>query len=127
MFENARGAAVLAASDLARARSFYEGVLGLQAVEESPEEAQMVVYELAGTRLLVYATSFAGTAKNTVFGIDTDDLDRDMAALRDKGVTFMDYDFPGLKTVDGVAELGGERSSWFADSEGNLIALSERT
>lgn len=125
MFENAQGAAVLAASDFARARSFYEDVLGLQAVEASPED-EMAIYELAGTRLMIYATSFAGTAKNTVFGIETDDLDRDMAALRDKGVEFMDYDFPGLKTVDGVADLGGERSAWFADSEGNILALSQR-
>ena len=126
MFENARGAAVIAASDLARARSFYEGVLGLKVSEESPDSDEGVLYELAGTRLMVYATSFAGTAKNTVFAIDTDDLARDMAALRDKGVVFMDYDFPGLTTVDGVAELGGEKTSWFEDSEGNILALSQR-
>ena len=126
MFENARGAAVIAASDLARARSFYEGVLGLTVTEESPDQAEAVLYELGGTRLMVYATSFAGTAKNTVFAIDTDDLARDMAVLRDKGVVFMDYDFPGLVTVDGVAEYGGEKSSWFEDSEGNILALSQR-
>ena len=126
MFEDARGAAVIAASNLARARSFYEGVLELTVTEESPDEEEAVSYELAGTRLLVYATSFAGTAKNTVFAIDTDDLARDMTALRDKGVVFMDYDFPGLKTVDGVAELGGEKTAWFEDSEGNILALSQR-
>lgn len=127
MFENARGAAVIAASDLARAREFYEGVLGLKSVEGSMDEEQAVFYELGGTPLMVYATSFAGTAKNTVFAIETDDLDRDMAALRAKGVVFQEYDFPGLKTVDGVAELGGERSSWFEDSEGNVLALSQST
>ena len=100
-----RGAAVIAASDLARARSFYEGVLGLKVAEESPDQAEAVLYELGGTRLMVYATSFAGTAKNTVFAIDTDDLARDMAVLRDKGVVFMDYDFPGLVTVNGVTRV----------------------
>ncbi|TDN87743.1 VOC family protein [Microbacterium sp. BK668] len=127
IFENARGAAVVAASDLARARSFYEGVLGLTANDEFPDQDEAVFYELAGTPLMVYATSYAGTAKNTVFVIETDDLARDMAALRGKGVEFLEYDFPGLKTVDGVAELSGERSAWFADSEGNILALSERT
>jgi hypothetical protein len=39
----------------------------------------------------------------------------------------MDYDFPGLKTVDGVAQLGTERSAWFEDSEGNILALGQRT
>ena len=75
---------------------------------------------------MVYRSSYAGTAQNTVFAIDTDDLDRDMAALRGKGVTFMDYDMPEFKTVDGVAELEGEKSAWFADSEGNILALGQR-
>ena len=104
MFENAQGAAVVAAKDLARAKSFYEGVLGLTP-EATPSEDDAVFYRLGGVPLMVYVTSYAGTAKNTVFAIDTDDLARDMAVLRDKGVVFMDYDFPGLKTVDGVAEL----------------------
>jgi predicted enzyme related to lactoylglutathione lyase len=125
MFENAQGAAVIAAKDLARAKSFYEGVLGLTP-EETPSEEDAVLYRLGGVPLMVYATSYAGTAKNTVFAIDTDDLERDMAALRDKGVVFMDYDFPGLKTVDGVADMDGEKSAWFADSEGNILALDQR-
>lgn len=125
MFENAQGAAVVAAKDLGRAREFYEGVLELTP-EPTPSEDDAIYYRLGGVPLMVYVTSYAGTAQNTVFAIDTDDLARDMAALRAKGVVFMDYDFPGLKTVDGVAELGTEKSAWFADSEGNILALGQR-
>src|SRR6478752_7255543 len=71
MFENAQGAAVVAAKDLARAKSFYEGVLGLTP-EETPSEEDAVLYRLGGVPLMVYVTSYAGTAKNTVFAIDTD-------------------------------------------------------
>ena len=126
MFEDARGVAVIAASDLNRARSFYEGVLGLAVAEEIPD-GDTVFYLMGGTPLMVYQTSYAGTAKNTVFALETKDLAGDMATLREKGVAFMDYDFPGLKTVDGVAELPGENSAWFSDSEGNILALSQRT
>ena len=126
MFEEAQGAAVIAASDLARARSFYEGVLGLTVAEPGADE-EAVFYRLGGVALMVYRSGFAGTAKNTVFALATEDLAGDMAALRGKGVVFLDYDFPGLTTVDGVAELPGERSAWFADSEGNILALSQRT
>lgn len=126
MFESARGSAVIAVSDLARARSFYEGVFGLSA-DEVMEDAGAVMYTLGGIPLLVYVSGYAGTAKNTVFALETDDLEADMAALREKGVQFQDYDFPGLRTVDGIAELPGERSAWFADSEGNIIALNERS
>ena len=75
--------------------------------------------------MLVYRSEFAGTAKNTAFGLMTDDLDRDMTQLRTHGVMFHDYDMPGLKTVDGVAEIGDERSAWFSDSEGNIIAIGQ--
>lgn len=126
MFEDARGAAVVAASDIQRARSFYENVLGLTPYDENLD-AELVFYRLGGVPLMVYRSGYAGTAQNTVFALETDDLDRDMAALREKGVTFKDYDFPGLTTVDGVAEMEGERSSWFEDSEGNILALSQRT
>ena len=61
-------------------------------------------YDLGGTPVLVYQTDFAGTAKNTAFGLISDDLDRDMPHLRTHGVMFHDYDMPGLKTVDGVAD-----------------------
>ncbi|HWM17883.1 MAG TPA: VOC family protein [Microbacterium sp.] len=125
MFEQARGVAVIAASDLARARSFYEGVLGLTP-EEVRGDADLVIYRFAGVPLMLYRTTFAGTAKNTVFALDTQDLDGDMASLRARGVEFLEYDFPEFKTVDGVAELGGERSAWFADSEGNVLGLFQR-
>ncbi|GAA1959444.1 glyoxalase/bleomycin resistance/dioxygenase family protein [Microbacterium deminutum] len=125
MFEGARGTAVIAAADIERARSFYEDVLGL-APEEVLPDAESVIYRLGGVPLMVYRSGFAGTAQNTVFAVETDDLDRDMATLREKGVVFKDYDFPGLTTVNGVADLPGERTSWFEDSEGNILALNQR-
>lgn len=124
MFEDAHGVAVIAASDLARARGFYEGVLGLTPVTDPSEEE--VFYRLGQTQVLLYRTGFAGTAKNTVFAIETPHLDRDMASLRERGVTFEEYDFPGLSTVDGVADLATERAAWFTDTEGNVLALSEK-
>ena len=38
---------------------------------------------------------------------------------------FGDYDMPGLRTVDGIADLGGERGAWFKDPEGNILAVAE--
>lgn len=124
MFENSVGMAVLAASDLSRAVQYWHDLFGLDPVQNDDTGATFVI---GGTPVLVYESQFAGTAKSTVFTILTDDLDRDMAALREKGVTFNDYDLPGLKTVDGVADLGGERGAWFDDSEGNIIAIGQPT
>ena len=122
MFENSLAMAVLPASDLERARRFWSDVFGLTPVRN---DIGADFYVVAGVPLLVYETQFAGTAQNTSFGLFTDDLDRDMAALREKGVTFNEYDLPGLKTEDGVAVLGDERSAWFSDSEDNIFALGQ--
>ena len=124
MFENSVAMAVLPASDLERARRFWSDVFGL-----TPVRSDMGgdFYVVGGLPVLVYETQFAGTAQNTSFGLFTDDLDRDMAALRERGVTFNDYDLPGLKTENGVVDMDGERGAWFNDSEGNIISIAQPT
>jgi catechol 2,3-dioxygenase-like lactoylglutathione lyase family enzyme len=127
MFENASCFAVLPAADLARATSFWHDTFGIDPVDDGFEEGDAAMFDIGGTRVLVYETQFAGTAQNTALGIDSDDFDGDMANLKAKGVTFNEYDLPGVKTVDGVVELGGMKTAWFNDSEGNIIALGQRT
>ncbi|MGA9102226.1 VOC family protein [Aeromicrobium sp.] len=126
MFENSSCFAVLPASDLARCRSFWHDTFGIDPVDDGFEEGLAEMYEIGGTRVLIYETQFAGTAQNTALGIDSDDFDRDMADLKAKGVRFNEYDLPGVTTVDGVVEMDGTRTAWFNDSEGNIIALGER-
>jgi catechol 2,3-dioxygenase-like lactoylglutathione lyase family enzyme len=124
MFENSIAVATLPASDLERARRFWHDVFGLDPVRSDMGGDN---YVIGGIGVLVYESQFAGTNKATAFSIMTDDLDRDMTALRVKGVTFHDYDLPDLKTENGVMDLDGERGAWFDDSEGNIIALAQPT
>lgn len=46
--------------------------------------------------------------------------------LEGRGVGFLDYDLPNLKTVDHVCVMGDEKAAWFADTEGNILCLHER-
>lgn len=124
MFENSIAMATLAASDLERARTFWHDVFGLDPVRS---DGGGEFYVIGGAGVLVYESQFAGTNKATAFSIMTDDLDRDMAALRAKGVQFHEYDLPGIKTENGVVDMEGERGAWFDDSEGNIIALAQPT
>jgi predicted enzyme related to lactoylglutathione lyase len=64
---------------------------------------------------------------HTQVGFAVDDVDAEVADLKAQGVKFEEYDFPGLKTVDGIAQIEGERGAWFKDSEGNLLAISTET
>jgi len=113
--------AVLPAKDIARAKSFYAEKLNLHPVEVAADGSLM--YKCLNSWFGVFPTQFAGTAQNTVGGWETDDLERDMRILRANGVIFEEYDLPGLKTNNGIANLGTELTSWFKDSEGNILYL----
>lgn len=114
---------VLAAIDIERARRWYAEKLGLNPTREVQGE---LLYELGnGSSFLLYQTSYAGTAQNTVAEWDVDDIEAAVAELRQHGVVFEEYDFPGFETVDGIATLDYTRGAWFKDSEGNIIALNQ--
>ena len=117
--------AVLPAKDINRAKDFYRDKLGIEP-SESMEEGSVMYTCGQGTRFLVYQTDNAGTAKNTQMGWETDNLEREMEELRSRGVVFEDYDFPGLKTENGVATADWGKAAWFLDSEDNIINISQR-
>lgn len=114
---------VLPVKDLARARAFYRDKLGLEATLEKPG---MLAYSgPSGYIFQLYETPTAGTAQNTQMGWSSSELDADVAELRERGVVFEEYDLPGLKTENGIAFVGTERSAWFKDTEGNTICISQ--
>jgi catechol 2,3-dioxygenase-like lactoylglutathione lyase family enzyme len=114
--------ATIPASDLARARKFYQDKLGLNPAEEAPGGGGLI-YRCYNSWFLLYPSSYAGTATHTQMGWETDDIEQEVAELKSRGVVFEEYDTPHLKTVDGIATTGPLRAAWFKDSEGNLLGL----
>ena len=110
----------LAVTDLARARQFYEEVLGFAPQGDVPDG---VVYRSGSTSFLVYPSSFAGTNKATAisFQVPVDGFDAEVAALRAKGLTFQTFEVEGITWDDGVASWGEGRSLWFEDPDGNIL------
>jgi catechol 2,3-dioxygenase-like lactoylglutathione lyase family enzyme len=123
MLQDARIYAVLPAADLDRARRFYLEKLGLEPADEN--DAGLFYEGAATTRFLLYPTQGRTSGTHTQMGFLVDDAAATVAELRSRGVVFQDYDMPGLKTVDGIAEFGESRSAWFEDSEGNVVAIVE--
>jgi predicted enzyme related to lactoylglutathione lyase len=112
--------AYIPAKDVARARLFYEQKLGLEpkAVGESG-----VVYELAGrTGCFLYPTPNAGTSQASQAFWQVDDIEREVAELKARGVEFETYDMPGQQS-NGIMTAGGAKAAWFKDSEGNIMAV----
>ncbi|MFI5291369.1 MAG: VOC family protein [Candidatus Limnocylindrales bacterium] len=115
--------ASVAASDLARARAWYEEKLGLIA---DAEDMGGVWYRFADdTWLSLFETPYAGTAKNTIAGWSVTGIEAVMADMRARGVVFDDVDMGEVKTVDGLLDVGVAKAAWFKDSEGNTFEISE--
>lgn len=130
MLEHGDVATRLPAQDLERARRFYSEKLGLEPVEERPGGLR---YRCGGSYFALFASAGVASGNHTQMGWEVADLEATVAALRGRGVVFEEYDLPGLKTVNGIAEIvgnypsmgTGERGAWFKDSEGNLLGIGQ--
>ena len=121
MLKNAPVVPYIPATEIARARKFYEEKVGLVPKQEI---AGGVVYECGkGSWIFLYQSGGAGTSKASQAFWQVEDVEAEVTALRAKGVVFEEYDLPGLKTVNGIASGGGARAAWFKDTEGNIMAL----
>jgi len=111
--------------DMDRAKKFYQEKLGLKPFAE--EIPGGVGFEAGkGTMLFLYQRG-PSKAEHTLASWMVDDLAAEMKALRDKGITFEEYNIPemGIKTDNGVATWGDMKSAWFKDSEGNILSLAQ--
>jgi catechol 2,3-dioxygenase-like lactoylglutathione lyase family enzyme len=122
MLERFDFVATLPAADIERAKAWYRDKLGLEPLEE---HEGAVMYRAGPSTFQLYPTQHAGTARNTLGAWYADDIKAVVGELRSRGVEFEEYDFPGLKTEGGIADLGFERSAWFKDSEGNTLAIAQ--
>jgi catechol 2,3-dioxygenase-like lactoylglutathione lyase family enzyme len=107
---------VLLSTDLAETKRFYHDTLGL---EISTENEEAIVFRCGGGTHLDVTKSTTGTADTqTQAGWEVQDLRVEVSELRSRGVTVEEYDMPGVKTEDGIADLGsrGWHGSWIPDT-----------
>ncbi len=114
----------LPAEDLDRARSFYEDKLGLETETRPDMPEGIFVHAGKGTLVFLYQRGRA-TAENTALTFEVDDLEATVSELRANGVRLEEYDWPGLKTVNGIASRDADKAAWFKDSEGNILCAHQ--
>ena len=124
MLENAPMTTILPVIDMQRARGFYENKLGLKPVGLKPD-GKFVYATGSGGVLALFPKDGGTKADHTAVSFQVRDIAAAIKALKAAGVTFEDYDFPGLKTVNHVCVLGAEKAAWFKDTEGNYLCLHE--
>lgn len=107
--------------DLTRARKFYESMLGL---EVTMADESGLTLQVGDCRMYLYKRG-PTRADHTVVAFEVEDIDSEVKALKNKGLKFEDYDVPAmhLKTVNSIASIGDNRSSWFKDTEGNILSI----
>ena len=123
MLSNAPLRAYIPVSNLQRARKFYEETLGLKPGEQY---GGGVIYRCGETEAFLYQTPNAGTSKASQAFWQVADVEAEVAELKARGVVFEEYDMPGIKMQNGIATGGGAKTAWFKDSEGNIMAVSQR-
>jgi predicted enzyme related to lactoylglutathione lyase len=123
MLTNAPIRAYLPASNIPRARKFYEEIIGLKPKEEY---AGGVIYECGGAEVFLYPTPNAGTSKASQAYWQVTDAEAEVTDLKSRGVKFEDYNMPGMKMTNSIATAGGAKTAWFKDTEGNILAVSQR-
>lgn len=124
MLGNKDAVATVAVKNLAAAKQFYEGTLGLKQIEA--EEDEVIVYGSGNSRINVYRSQYAGTNKATALTWAVDDVEGEVRALKSKGVSFEHYDMPGMRR-EGDLHVGGDmKVAWFKDPDGNILNIINR-
>ena len=85
------------------------------------------------TYFVVFQSTGKASGESTQMGWEVDDIEAVVADLTSRGVEFEAVDLPGMKTVNGIADIDGnypskgrgERGAWFRDSEGNLLGVGQ--
>jgi len=121
MLNESNVAATIAVKDIAVAKAFYGGTLGLKQVDENPGG---VSYASGSSKLFIYPSEFAGTNKATYAGWSVSDVEGVVAELKGKGIAFEQYDnLPGTTRDGDIHTMGEWKGAWFMDPDGNVLAL----
>ncbi|MGA2537855.1 MAG: VOC family protein [Terracidiphilus sp.] len=111
-------------TDPARARAFYEGVLGLRLVEDEAPFA--LVFDANGTMLRVTPVGEHRPQPFTVLGWEVESIESTVQRLMEAGVVF--ERFPGMNDGHPLAiwtSPSGAQIAWFKDPDGNLLSVTQ--
>ena len=121
MLSGARYSAALPCTDLKRAKKFYADKLGLVPADEHPDR---LFYEgQRGTEFLLFESSGMPSGSHDQMRFSVADIDVEVRDLKEAGVRFEEFDFPGFDRATSIGTVGDHRAAWFRDSEGNLLVV----
>ncbi len=125
---NAQPEPVIPVSDLERAVAFYRDKVGLEILDrfdppDVPADNPMVRFRVGNGTVLLYKSVGAGQSRHTLASLVVDDIESTVAEMRERGVTFEEYDMGDIRTENGVARMGRTAGAWFTDPDGNILGV----
>jgi len=115
---------VLLSKDLTQTRSFYHDKLGLEILVENQV---LIEFRCGGGTKLIVTESTTGTAdEQTQIRWEVENLRGELDELRSRGVVIEEYDLPGVKTENGIADMGFAWIGWITDPGKNVLAIFQR-
>ena len=111
--------------DIKAARAFYEGILGL----EVSEDWMGLQLKLKDGNVFIYPKEDHQAATFTLLNFVVEDIDKTVDGLKEKGVSFEQYDLGGGAKTDekgimrGKAAKQGPDIAWFKDPSGNILSV----
>src|SRR5205809_210314 len=115
----------IAVKDMAAATQFYAGTLGLTKDMESPGGT---FFKSGKSGVFVYPSQYAGSNQATYASWTVADVEAAVKELKDKGVSFEQYDdLPGAQREGDIHVMGELKSAWFKDPDGNILNIVNQT
>lgn len=109
-------------ADVTRARTFYEGTLGLSVTEEDP---YAFAVDANGTMLRITAVPDYRPAGHTVCGWEVGDIATTIGELTQRGVSFLRFDGMDQDELGAWTAPSQARVAWFNDPDGNVLSLTQ--
>ena len=123
MLKDSKAFSGFSAGDIAKAKEFYSGTLGL---DVSESHGLLTVHLAGGNNVLIYPKPNHVPATFTVLNFPVPDIDRAVDELAKRGVRFEQYDLPEIKTDrKGIKRGNGPTVAWFRDPAGNILSVIE--
>ena len=114
--------AFVSTTNVDKARTFYEDILGLNLVSRDDFALE---FDSNGTLLRVTFVSELIPQSFTVLGWNVPEINAIIKSLNKKGIEFNKYDFLKQDNYGVWISPGGSKVAWFKDPDGNVLSLTE--
>jgi len=124
MLKDSKAFSGFSAGDIAKAKEFYAGTLGL---EVSESHGLLTLRLAGGNNVIIYPKPNHVPATFTVLNFPVKDVDLAVDQLKKRGVRFEQYNLPNLRTDEkGIMRGNGPTIAWFKDPAGNILSVVDQ-